>query len=237
MARGRSLSTAVVISLFVALIALYRPVPAWALSCSSHANWHDGAYHEPSVGQTYGAWAEINIRDPDLCTTSSSTDSSAWSMVASDSAGYFQIGYLKNSDGVFNFTETSKNGILFTTELHGATTVGSKWGYKTKIQSDGHGHMYRCVPGAGGSCFQYDETGWEPFNLWSGTHAEFFGEFQHYTTDVPGTSSLRENFSEVQEIKGSGDWYTGGLVMLTDAGEVFKKEWLSDDHFKIWTER
>lgn len=160
-------------------------------------------------------------------------------MVAGEGAGsgYFQIGYLKNSSGVCNFTETSKNGVAFTTELHGLVTVNSKWGYKTNIKSDGYGYMYRCYTGIdNGNCTQYKKTGWKPFELWSGTHAEFFGESQHYTTDVPGTSSLRTNFSEVQEIKGSGSWYTGDLVMLTDA-QIFKNEKVSNSHIKIWTER
>lgn len=231
----RSLS---VIGLAVLLIVGLFALPSWATACGTHANFFDGRTHDPSTGEPYGAWAEINVRNAELCTPTDQTDSTAWTMIGRDNdQGYFQVGYVKNNNGRFKFTETNKDGgSNFTFETYGIVNLDSKWGFKSRIESDGYGHMSFCSPKPNPVCSELKKTGWKPFDTWSGTKAHFYGETQHTQTDVPGTSSNKTNFSEVQEIKGSGSWYSGSTSPIISIS-AYKQEFVSDSHFKIWTER
>lgn len=235
--RLRWASTIAIVAMTIALL----PSTAFALTCGTLGNYHVGAAKEPSSGQIYGAWAEINVRAANLC-TGDVTASSAWSMIAEDgTGGWIQVGYEKNAQyGRVSFTQVYKGPGDGTpnTDFFSAVTLDSKWGYKSRILGDGYGYLYKCDVGASNSnCVQYKKTSWQPFNFWNGSHAEYAGETFHQQTDIPGTSSFRTNFEALQEIKGSGSWYVEPYFGTKNCCTPYRMEVVSNSHFRIWTQR
>jgi hypothetical protein len=232
-----------------------------ALAAATNCGAADGHLYSALNGSTNtsAALADVDVRASALCdNTSHYTASAAWSMVEStDGDGWVQIGYVVQSDcgGCRNWfwQAWQGNGHTPNDDFFGSPGTGITKRFKVTWQNgageNDHFNLYICDNG-GGNCIQYRETTWNPTTAsWPGNFGLWAGETKDNQDDMPGTSSSKANFDNIQVRIGTGTWASPNTLTkcLEDIGtsgcndtvNAYSFAWVndpSDDHFRIWTD-
>jgi hypothetical protein len=200
-----------------------------------------------------GGRADILVKNPALCTEQGVTRySSAWTMVTStqSGAGWAQIGYDKGDDhGLqleFFWQSGSCSSTCLNTSFFGNPSVGTKYNFRVeRLASDGKVRMKLCDPGSppSSSCTTYHTTTWDPFQQWSETHVQWFGETKQKSSDMPGVFSERVGFTQI-DIKISATWIDADVDPCHGSAnspcgtlyDAYHFAWInSPTSFEIWT--
>jgi len=194
-------------------------------TCSNLGSYAAG-YSSSYLDQNYGASAQIEYNNPDLCNTEAESPSAsvAWAMTTARSASHpnnaaanmwAQVGYGqfggKYSDadgrGIGTFAQWTKAckatlscEVGVETRFNGVNPTGA-WFYKAYWWTpDQHIHMT-----VNDQDFGW-ETNYNPFGVWDTAWAcQFFGETIHPQSDVPGTSTDRTNFQWLRYYDSNAD--------------------------------
>lgn len=208
-----------------------------ALGCNSDQAYWDSAYLNAAGGMTvYGAKANINTKNPALCTTNAAWSwSGVWDMlVGSDYCGYAQTGYvrLRGDSTVQYFTEYRRDcPSSYVRKRNWGSASGTQNYWVTYRRDTG-----KVAMGKGSSTL--DTTSFAIDGVWpSPWTSQWSGEVHDYGDDMPGTSSSPAYFSSMQwQTAPNGAWVSpSGLTSRNDS----TRNGLSWDsmftQFHIWT--
>jgi len=231
-------------------------VPASASAAGNCSTWNYyqyGAYMGNSNNAS-GSLADIQVRRSDLCSNPGSHSSlgASWSMLAAgNAASYAQIGWTRTKghnggDATF-FYQYRGAGENTHTDWWGNPSNGDEKRFKvTWLNGSGEDndiHLFICDAG-GGNCVDKQDTGLSPGGWTGGIYALSKGEVNNRQTDMPGTDGARDNFNNLLQRIGTGPWEAHTLyecdvdcpIDTDDNPPRFHFEWVSSDHFRIWTD-
>lgn len=214
----------------LALSLWITPSPTFAAEawCGTTDYWHVGWTVDPNY-EVRGARADLNIRDPALCSDFSGrnlgelreTFSYSWSMLSGvdtqyGESGWAQVGYqrLRTELGGLRPLEYRWEWVRSypsTTRYfgwYGAPSPASthKFAVSYYATIDQRAHMLidqNPVACQNGTC---GVTNFDPLAAWDNTLAHFSAEVKDHQSDITGTLNYRTNFREIQVRNGNLDW-------------------------------
>ncbi len=250
---------------------------ARADDCGSYDGWHYGA-NWVEQNNVSGALADIDVTSAPVCRTHAGGAAAYSMMAAASGAGYAQIGWGRFygigglppgdcDDGCAAFFwQTLRNGSSTPVDdpfqvsgTPGGPAIGQTFGFKVDWHNSGgqdqHIHLVitHCAD-SGASCGDWHETNFDPSVQWNGRNAQFSGETKDAETDMPGVSTDKTNFDNIQVRTGTGNYGQADPLTkcLTNPSAVcgtapnnnggtygnYNFGWVNDSHdghFRIWT--
>jgi hypothetical protein len=246
--------------------------------CGAYDGWHYGAIYQDQ-NNVSGALADVDVTSAPVCRTHAG-GAAAYSMLADASGeGYAQIGWGRFygigglppgdcDDGCTAFfwqtlknpSSTPVDDYFQVSGTPGGPTIGQTFGFKVDWHNgngqDQHIHLVitHCADSTA-SCGDWHETNFDPSAQWNGArNAQYSGETQDAETDMPGVSTDKTNFDNVQVRNGVGDYGKAnplvkcntnptticGTAPTTGGGTYgnYNFAWVNDNtdgHFRIWT--
>lgn len=195
-----------------------------------------------------GAKANITAQDPSLCdaATGSPSTSSAWSMEVSGDGTYLaQVGYIHTGSLFVYQNQSGYHYSVFTewTPLSGPDILqfwspspppSSALYEVSRNATDARINLWEGTT-------QLTHTSYDPALWWSTPWIpEFYGETHHCQSDIPGTTSNRVTFSNVEKKSSAGSWSQINDLLLHKvnvcSNDRYNKQWdTQPNSFDIWT--
>lgn len=208
--------------------------------CGVRSNYFDGMAR-------FGAWymgsqAYIKTRWGFVCDTDTdpiSNFTNSWSMIASGAFnGWAQSGFERGYGGSLRFFAQQYNGATgsLQTVYGGLTQAGEVHRYWQQTLNDCPGLAW-CIH-SNIDLTRFLTSTFNPFTYWVQPFSQqFFGETAYRESDMPGRSSSRTSFSDIQVQDYWGNWAPIPSPFLT--GYVDSTRWglqpTSSTSFDIWT--
>ncbi len=248
--RNRRPRRLVLCATLLGLAALLAPTTANATAGSKcgtkNTNGYFDGYRNPGndVWNWEGTKANITVRKGLVCDadSSSSNTSSAWAMIAPDNTyGWAQSGYIRWwGSSIYHFAQHKRSSSTgYTTKLGSIPTTGSTYTYSEVSYWNSTAGQWQINEMVNSTVIQH--TNWNTFTDWHEPLAvEWFGETKYRESDVPGLSTSKAHFTNMQVQWFSDDnWYAASNSALngtTDSSRWARSAFSAANQlFDIWT--
>lgn len=232
----------------LSLGALLAPGIAHATAgsyCGTKSNWFDGyANAKNDVWNWEGTLANITVRKGLVCDadSSSANSSSAWAMIApTNTTGWAQSGYIRWwGSSIYQFAQHKRDSSSgYTTKLGSIPTTGSTYTYSEVSYWNSTAGQWQIKEMVNSTVLQH--TNWNTFSYWTEPfEVAWDGETAYRESDVPGLSSSKAHFTNMQVQWFNDDkWYAASNSTLygrTDSSRWSRSSFSTANQlFDIWT--
>lgn len=225
------------------------PAPASAALtyCGDQGNYHDGFRKDTNdTYVTYGVSALVRVQHGDVCTsgdTGQTNFTNAWTMLSSHlGGGWGQTGFIRWYNHLtVHFSQWKMGSCCGAHTSFGAThlSAGELHQYWTLRTSSANCPLTpKCLIG------HIDQTTWfysgfDPADGgWSTPFIQLYeGETGYLESDVPGLSSAKTGYDQMQYVNGSNQWVNQGcgMVAVQQNPVRWDQETVTCGHRRIWT--